>query len=224
MALITLRVLDGPDRGRAFEDLLTPVSIGREEGNAIQLNDERVSRFHLKIQEDEDRLVITDLESTNGTRLNGETVQLAMLRPGDVLQIGRSLLVYGSRHEIATRLAAMRGEDLSAGVVVDPDELDQINSSVLLAFELGWAKDPKERFDLHTLLPPPLPTHLSPGQAAQLTELLQFLHLRMRALTGTVKMKSRGDRVTLEQRQWQAVVDLEARLSEYLRSVGEPEF
>ena len=45
MALVTLRVLDGPDRGRAFEDLLTPVSIGREEGNAVQLNDERVSRF-----------------------------------------------------------------------------------------------------------------------------------------------------------------------------------
>jgi pSer/pThr/pTyr-binding forkhead associated (FHA) protein len=224
MALITLRVLDGPDRGRAFEDLLTPVSIGREEGNAVQLNDERVSRFHLKIQEDEDRLVVTDLESTNGTRLNGETIQLGMLRPGDVLQVGRSLLVYGSRHEIATRLAAMRGADLDAGVVVDPDELDQVGSSVLLAFELGWAKDPKERFDLHTLLPPSLPTHLSPGQAAQLTELLQFLHLRMRALTQTVKMKGRGDRVTLEQRQWQAVVDLEARLAQYLRAVGEPEF
>jgi hypothetical protein len=107
--------------------------------------------------------------------------------------------------------------------VVDPDELDQVSSEVLLAFELGWSKDPKERLDLHTLLPPPLPTHLSPGQAAQLTELLQFLHLRIRTLAQTVKLKSRADRVTLDQRQWQALVDMEARLAEYLRSVGDPD-
>ncbi len=43
MALITLRVLDGADRGRVFDDVPTPVTIGREEGNTIQLNDERAS-------------------------------------------------------------------------------------------------------------------------------------------------------------------------------------
>ena len=50
MALVTLRVLDGADRGRVFQNLATPVTIGREEGNSVQLNDERISRFHLKIQ------------------------------------------------------------------------------------------------------------------------------------------------------------------------------
>lgn len=223
MALITLRVLDGPDRGRAFEDLFTPVSIGREEGNAVQLNDERISRFHLKIQEDEERLVVTDLESTNGTRLNGEAVQLAMLRPGDVLHIGRSVLVYGSREEIATRLAALRNADLGDGIELNPEEMDQLDSSMLLAFELGWAEDPKQRIDLHTLLPPPLPTHLSPGQAAQLTELLQYLHLRLRMLVQTVKMKGKAERVTLEQRQWQGLVEMQDRLAQYLRVVGDPD-
>ena len=81
MARITLRVLDGADRGRIFEDIPTPLTIGREEGNPIQLNDERISRFHLKIQEDEGKLVLTDLESTNGTKVNGEPVQLWVLRP-----------------------------------------------------------------------------------------------------------------------------------------------
>ena len=38
---------------RVYEDLETPITIGREEGNAIQLNDDRVSRFHVKIQEDQ---------------------------------------------------------------------------------------------------------------------------------------------------------------------------
>ena len=48
MDQITLRILDGADRGRLYGDIAPPVTIGREEGNTIQLNDERVSRFHLR--------------------------------------------------------------------------------------------------------------------------------------------------------------------------------
>jgi len=36
-----------------------------------------VSRFHLKIQEDHTRVVLTDLESTNGTKVNGEMYSFA---------------------------------------------------------------------------------------------------------------------------------------------------
>ncbi|HMP80645.1 MAG TPA: FHA domain-containing protein, partial [Pirellulaceae bacterium] len=67
MKPITIRVLEGADRGRVFENVVPPVSVGREEGNTIQLNDDRVSRFHLKIHWDNDHLVLADLESTNGT-------------------------------------------------------------------------------------------------------------------------------------------------------------
>ena len=59
------------------------VTIGREEGNTIQLNDERVSRFHVKIQEDNRQLVLTDLESTNGTRVNDTPVTAHRLLDGD---------------------------------------------------------------------------------------------------------------------------------------------
>ena len=38
MASVTLRVLHGADRGKVFEHLTTPVTVGREEGNTIQLN------------------------------------------------------------------------------------------------------------------------------------------------------------------------------------------
>ncbi len=117
MAEITLRVLDGADRGRVFENLDTPVTIGREEGNSIQLNDERVSRFHVKIQADQDKIVLTDLESTNGTKVNGEDIQLRILRFGDMISLGRSVLLIGSREQIARRLAALRGEDPPAGTM-----------------------------------------------------------------------------------------------------------
>ena len=225
MALVTLRVLDGADRGRIFENLSTPVTIGREEGNLVQLNDERVSRFHLKIQDDESRLVLTDLESTNGTKVNGETVQLWVLRPGDVVQLGRSVLVCGSRDEIARRLAELRNADLSGGIPLEAEEMEQAGNSISLEFELNWSEDPAARAALHTLLPPELPNHLSPGQAAQLGELLQFIHLRIRGLLQGVKMKGKGkaERVTLEQRQWQNLLDIDDRLAKYLRGIGEPE-
>jgi|GEM_PF-5467228 len=89
MSGIILRVIDGADRGRIYDKLDPPITIGREEGNTIQLNDERVSRFHLKIQEDNARLVLTDLESTNGTKVNNEDIQLRILRFGDIILIGR---------------------------------------------------------------------------------------------------------------------------------------
>lgn len=224
MSLVTLRVLDGADRGCVFENLPIPVTVGREEGNSVQLNDERVSRYHLKIQEDQQKFVLTDLESTNGTRVNGEAVQLWILRPGDVISVGRCVLLFGSAEEIAQRLAGLRGADLSNGVRPEEEEPDTSSTpGFSLDSELFWGDDPDARAILHTLLPPELPTQLSPGQAAQLSELLQYLHLRLRGLVNTVQVSAKTERVTLEQRQWQNLLDLHDRISGYLRSIGEPE-
>jgi hypothetical protein len=222
MAYLTLRVIDGADRGRVFDDLSTPITIGREEGNSIQLNDERVSRFHVKIQEDQDKIVVTDLESTNGTRINGEDIQLRILRYGDVISLGRSVLLFGSREQIAGRLAELRGAAPPNGTgTVSPGDLEN-QPSASLDFELNWSGDPEIQSTLHTLMPPELPERLSPGQAAQLCELLEYLHLRLRDLIDSVKIKADAEHVLLEARQWQNLVDLQARLAGYLRSVGQP--
>jgi pSer/pThr/pTyr-binding forkhead associated (FHA) protein len=223
MALITLRVIDGADRGRVFADVPTPLTVGREEGNPIQLNDERISRFHLKIQEDEHKLVLTDLQSTNGTKVNGEGVQIWVLRPGDVIALGRTVLVFGSRDEIAGRLAALRGVDLSEGVELDADGYEQDSATVSLDFELLFSDQPDAQSLLHTLVPPELPDSLSPGQAAQLAEMLQYLSLRIRGLVESVQPESKSDRVTLDLHQWQNLIDLQDRLAGYLRQIGEPE-
>ena len=222
MAVLTLRVIDGADLGRVYADVPTPLTIGREEGNPIQLNDERISRFHLKIQEDQDKIVLTDLQSTNGTKVNGESVQLWVLRPGDVIALGRTVLVFGSREEIAQRLAGLREIDISEGVTLDSDEYEEGPFAASLDFELNFSDEPDAQKILHTLIPPELPTSLSPGQAAQLAELLQYIHIRMRPLIQSVKANSKNERVTLEQRQWQNLIDVQDRLAEYLRQIGEP--
>src|SRR5437588_12884083 len=106
MATVTFQVLEGIDKGRIFRDLSTPITIGREEGNMLRLNDERVSRYHAKVQYDNDEIILTDLDSTNGTRVNGSIVQLRRLRVCDRISIGRSVLLFGSEAEIQECIAA----------------------------------------------------------------------------------------------------------------------
>jgi len=226
MAKVTLEIIDGPDRGSMLVDLETPITIGREEGNTVQLNDDRVSRFHLKIQQDSDRIVLTDLESTNGTKVNGETTHLRILRFGDMVALGRSVIRYGSREQIAQRLAELRGagqqtsageDDLTRGDVGDDP------SDASLEFELAWHDSPGQHAALSALYPPELPQQLTPGQAAELSELIEYFHVRVRDLLESVEVQDEANRVSLDFRQWQNLLDIQARLAEYLRKISDPE-
>ena len=199
----------------------TPITIGREEGNTIQLNDERVSRFHLKIQEDRDKVVLTDLESTNGTKVNGEDIQLRILRFGDMIALGRSVLLFGKREQIAERLANIKRDANGSGTIGREESL-MLGKSGGSEFELNMDKDADLHNTLYALTPPELPQRMSPAQAAQLSELIEYLHIRIRELLASVKMKSPADRVTLELEQWQNVLDLQSQLADYLREIGEP--
>jgi len=220
---ITLRVLDGADRGRIFDALEAPVTIGREEGNTIQLNDERISRFHLKIQEDNERLVLTDLESTNGTKVNGEDIQLRILRFGDMVSLGRSVLLFGSREQIAERLARLREIENNGDPTISPPPKALGKNVSSFDFELNWQEGNDLQATLHTLEPPDLPDRLSPGQAAQLAEVLEYLHIRLRSLLSSVTADEKSDQLQVETREWQKLLDLQCRIAEYLRQIGDPD-
>jgi pSer/pThr/pTyr-binding forkhead associated (FHA) protein len=222
MTRITLRVLDGADRGQVFEKLETPITIGREEGNKVQLNDERISRFHLKIQEDQQKLVLTDLESTNGTRINGEDTQLRILRYGDVIAVGRSVLLFGTREQIANRLDQLRSEGLSETGELRASELAERADAESLSFELRLGSSEELQSTLHIPLPPDLPEKLTAGQAAQVSELLEYIHLRTRQLVQAATVDDEANQATMSAAQWQDLLDLQAQLAEYLRVIGDP--
>lgn len=219
---ITLRVLDGADRGHVFENLLAPITIGREEGNSVQLNDERISRFHLKIQEDQDKLVLTDLESTNGTRVNGEDTQLRILRYGDVVSLGRSVLLFGTRDQIAGRLEELRSDGLTGTDEIEAGELAARAESESISFELRLGACEDLQSTLHMPLPPELPDQLTAGQAAQVSELIEYFHLRTRQLVQAANMQEDEGKVTISMAQWQDLLEMQAQLADYLRVIGEP--
>jgi len=223
MADVTLRILDGADRGRVFEKLLTPVTIGREEGNTVQLNDERISRFHIKIQEDQGKLVLTDLESTNGTRVNGEDVQLRILQFGDVIAVGRSILLYGTKDQIVGRLDELRENGLGLTGDLDPAKISRHLDPDAMDFELRWGASDSLHSTLHIPTAPELPAGLSPGQAAQLSEIFEFLHLQSRSLVQSASLPEGATHFQIDVAQWQQLLDLQAQLAEYLRKIGEPE-
>jgi hypothetical protein len=219
MVRVTLRVLDGADRGRTFESLDTPVTIGREEGNVIQLNDERVSRFHVKIQSDGDRLVLTDLESTNGTRVNGEDVRLRVLKYGDLIQLGRTLVLVGSREQIEERLSRLPPQDSKGWFwfrksrSAEESPSDSANP---------WTTSENLQDFLFNHETPELPDDMTATQAAQMAELIDYFRLRLRGLVGSAKEDKTG-RVTLGVVEWQKLIDLNSRLAEMVRRIGEPD-
>ena len=244
MSLITLRIIDGPERGKTFHQLNTPVTIGREEGNVVQINDERISRYHMKIHENDGTILLTDLQSTNGTRVNGETVQLWIVRPGDLISVGRSVILVGTATEIGERLTKVRASDQGSAIPMgcstdDFHILDNLfrsdrtysqeESPQSWEAELYRGISAEDIAALHVLSPPSIPADLPPKQTAELAEFLQYLHLRLRYLVGSVEQEKNATkeadmlRVSLDVYQWQNLLDLYGRLSLYLQSVTEPE-
>ena len=69
-------------------------TIGRATGADFIVDAALVSRVHCRVTAlDDGDLEIRDLESTNGTYVNGERIEIARLAPGDRLQVGRVELV-----------------------------------------------------------------------------------------------------------------------------------
>ena len=105
----SLFVIQGRNRGTRFTIHAGQgaVSIGREAGNVIQLDDNEVSRRHAEIRRVGDADVVGDLKSSNGTFLNDARVDRAELASGDRIRIGRTILVYGKDGDDPATFAAV---------------------------------------------------------------------------------------------------------------------
>ena len=74
--------------GRTFELKVEKTTVGRVEDNAFQIPETSVSSHHAEILLRGNDVVIKDLNSTNGTFINGEKVSEAVLKPGQILRLG----------------------------------------------------------------------------------------------------------------------------------------
>jgi pSer/pThr/pTyr-binding forkhead associated (FHA) protein len=242
MVTVTFLVLEGIDRGRIFRDLplaqASPITIGREEGNQLRLNDERVSRFHAKVQIDNGDVILTDLESTNGTKVNGKSVQIRRLRAGDQVSVGRTLLRFGSDDEIRARLAELVGSNpVSAGAGSGVPTGSPLPATRHID-HLAHPFEPEFDFTLNTKEDvtrsraglfignrplPLLPQKMTPAQAARVAEILDLCHRGLSIATENIEANEEGTQVTLGYAEWQRILAVQMLLALYVRHVTEPD-
>jgi HD-GYP domain-containing protein (c-di-GMP phosphodiesterase class II) len=84
----------GPGAGGRVPLVKFPVTIGRDPGNDLVLDDDEVSRFHVRIKKRGRIFVIEDLESRNGTYVNGDKILNAILQSGDKVLVGSTELAF----------------------------------------------------------------------------------------------------------------------------------
>jgi FHA domain-containing protein len=93
---ITLDIREPGRAARRVPMTGAPMRIGRAPECELVLSDNRVSRRHARLAARDGVLILTDLGSTNGTRVNGHRVTEVVLGAGDRVQIGETSLVVGT--------------------------------------------------------------------------------------------------------------------------------
>jgi len=84
-----LVILSEGHTGRSQELTLDKTTIGRVEDNTFQVSDPSVSSHHCEVLLKGTEVVVRDLNSTNGTYINGERITETTLKPGQILRLGQ---------------------------------------------------------------------------------------------------------------------------------------
>ncbi len=111
-----LLVIAGPLKDSTFALPSGEIHIGRDPSNLLSISDPSLSRRHCALSRDSDGYRIRDLDSRNGTSVNGVAVKEARLRDGDQISVGDSIFVL---------LLHEDGEQPVAGRVEYEDSLTQ---------------------------------------------------------------------------------------------------
>ena len=85
--------------GKSFDLSGKEITVGRVADNKIQVEHASVSGHHAVFRLDGLDYTIQDLDSTNGTRINGERITQQKLRRNDILRLGNIELLYDSEHQ-----------------------------------------------------------------------------------------------------------------------------
>ncbi|MDF1564519.1 MAG: sigma 54-dependent Fis family transcriptional regulator [Deltaproteobacteria bacterium] len=146
---VRLTVVAGPEQGRELVSERERIRIGSHPQSDLVLRDQTVSRTHAEIQLTERGYLLVDVESTNGTVLDGQRVERAYLAPGSNIKIGATILTFNAVDEEIPieaghegRLGAMVGESLAMrqafGLI---QKIAPMDVTVLVTGETGTGKE-----------------------------------------------------------------------------------
>ncbi|MEZ6087456.1 MAG: ATP-binding protein [Pirellulaceae bacterium] len=109
--MASLFVIRGRDQGKHFSLDKSRYTIGRDAGNDIQLIDSEVSRRHAQVFSEGNNFEVMDLGSSNGTTVNGNAISRCVLKSGDRLQVGGTMMIFTGAGEPST-MEGQHGVDI----------------------------------------------------------------------------------------------------------------
>jgi DNA-binding NtrC family response regulator len=142
-------VTRGPDRGRALSIFREESVVGSSAAADLRLTDATVSRNHFSLRlAGGDGILLTDLDSTNGTLIGGRRVRSIFVAPGDSIDAGASRLRLEATGPIALPLSAHAGFGRMLGasepmrrLFATLQDLARESVNVLIVGETGSGKD-----------------------------------------------------------------------------------
>jgi signal transduction histidine kinase len=93
--MANLTVIQGQDRGKVYDLRGNHIVMGRDPHAEVSLTDHSVSRHHAELRIAEGRFHFIDLNSSNGSFVNGVKVTECLVRPGDQIRLGSAILTLG---------------------------------------------------------------------------------------------------------------------------------
>ena len=134
-----LRIRNGPNKGAIITLSEEPVTMGRDTSCTVQILDKGASRHHAEVVQVGEMFFVRDTGSRNGTTLNGKRIDGEdLLRPGDTVQIGSTLIAFEENKDCEGNLTAAIMFDN-----VDDSEVDGLFS--LDIDDLGGMDDDEDR-------------------------------------------------------------------------------
>lgn len=113
-----LVVLSEGFTGLTCELKVDKTTVGRLEDNAFQISEPSVSSHHCELTRRGAELLVRDLNSTNGTFINGEKVAEAVLKPGQILRLGQVEMRFESGAAAAAAASAATKKPLEKTMVI----------------------------------------------------------------------------------------------------------
>jgi eukaryotic-like serine/threonine-protein kinase len=149
----TLKVTEGPNQGESFLFAVPQIFLlGRSKKAHLAVQDNFLSRFHFMIEVNPPICRLTDLQSRNGTWVNGNRVQSFELRDGDTIKVGHTVL------QVCANVVAPAGEeDDAVTTAVSPETPPTSKPSKELDDPYKTQPPPDDRRNAPDLTDPELP-------------------------------------------------------------------
>jgi two-component system, NtrC family, response regulator HydG len=146
-------VVSGPAKGTLVRVTDAQVSVGRDPANALCLRDPAVSRRHFAISKTDSAFHLIDLESHNGTFVNGIPVRRKLLTHGDNIRVGRCELVFLITEDNEQALPTVQIRDSDAVSLLSTTNIRAFSSVSKPASDVGrMARDLNALFKITSTL------------------------------------------------------------------------